>query len=1057
MLVSAVAVAQTAPTPAVTPPRADETLVLSPFVVNTSKDVGFVATSSLAGGRLAGDLKDTPAAYSVLTRELLDALGLNEMTEATQWVTNSALIPDDGRQEIFGTPIQVTFRGLNGNTAQRNFFPFNVNFDSYNLDRVDFARGPNAVLFGNGSFGGTTNVVTKHANLSKNFAEVKATVGSWADYRATLDINRQVFAGKMAARLNLMNEDRDGWRDREYLHKRGGHLTLTYHPFANTDINIEGESGSNRRNTALASINDRLSGWDGVTTFTGPIGSLPSNASALGVARLGSSTAPYYLYSPGTGLAGLTNFANTGRTEGANLSTGVNGVPIVGPTPNIQAQPMTYGVDLPANLLNHAIQGSDFRLPNSRFTLSPDAPTFVQLYRTYSAFLDQQVGEHFFFQAAGNYAWERRQMEYWNVRGGMDTFVDINRTLPGGAANPKFLQPYNESIRYRNERASESYEARFAAAAVFDGTRFGDFHLNLIAGENWTENTQKLRVYTITRNADHSKWANVDNFRYRFYWNDQGRPLTDFAPTVNLTDPIAGTTSAVPVGWVIDTTRNTNGLNAPQTDKYLQSALSAKLLKGRLNIIAAARRDEYEAISRSLPAQRDFSPDWDGSTLYQRPDAPADYLKLVYLPKDTAGHATGVVLPADTRPRDASGVALPQYSGDRFRDDFNAPVTNGIVNTTSIGGVYSINSWISVFYNHSESFNPPGSAVLLSGELFPAQASQGHDYGLRFRFLAGRVYATLTGYSGKENNQSLDTGAGSGLPASIPLTMNVLLQANATGDLTTGGRNIRGLLDLPQAFSDRRDRTDRGYEFEIVANLTQNWRLTANAAIPKAYQTNAFSDTRAYLLQNDATLRLIAADAGVLIDSSNNARVDPSVPVNVLSPDAQSAANAWNTLQNIRNNIVTGSQKIARLADFTGNIFTDYTFLRGRLRGFKLGGGVNYHGREVIGYRGSDTIRDPNNPNAAIADPSVSAYTPVYAAAYYRVTGVVGYGFKLGKVPVQVDLRASNLLNSGVAVYYTTVQRPLGGDITNPARRATGGLYSLPTPRSFSLSASVKF
>ena len=41
----------------------DEAVVLSPFVISTGRDSGFVAASSLAGGRLAGDLKDTPVAY----------------------------------------------------------------------------------------------------------------------------------------------------------------------------------------------------------------------------------------------------------------------------------------------------------------------------------------------------------------------------------------------------------------------------------------------------------------------------------------------------------------------------------------------------------------------------------------------------------------------------------------------------------------------------------------------------------------------------------------------------------------------------------------------------------------------------------------------------------------------------------------------------------------------------------------------------------------------------------------------------------------------------------
>ena len=47
----------------------EDVVTLSPFNVSSERDTGFVAASSLAGGRLAGDLKDTPVAYSVITRE----------------------------------------------------------------------------------------------------------------------------------------------------------------------------------------------------------------------------------------------------------------------------------------------------------------------------------------------------------------------------------------------------------------------------------------------------------------------------------------------------------------------------------------------------------------------------------------------------------------------------------------------------------------------------------------------------------------------------------------------------------------------------------------------------------------------------------------------------------------------------------------------------------------------------------------------------------------------------------------------------------------------------
>jgi len=62
LLISPGVVAQTS---AASETKGDQAVILSPFEVNTSRDVGFVAASSLAGGRLASDLKDTAVAYSL--------------------------------------------------------------------------------------------------------------------------------------------------------------------------------------------------------------------------------------------------------------------------------------------------------------------------------------------------------------------------------------------------------------------------------------------------------------------------------------------------------------------------------------------------------------------------------------------------------------------------------------------------------------------------------------------------------------------------------------------------------------------------------------------------------------------------------------------------------------------------------------------------------------------------------------------------------------------------------------------------------------------------------
>ena len=170
----------------------EDAVRLSPFEVNTDRDTGFAATSSLAGGRLASDLRDTPVAYSVVTRDFLDALNLTDLQAAAEWTTSSTVAVDNGQQNFFFSPIQYTVRGAGAGRPQRNFFPQFNNGDSYNLERYDFGRGPNAVLFGNGSLGGISSATTKRAQTSRPSRQLQFATGSWENYRATFDVNQQI-------------------------------------------------------------------------------------------------------------------------------------------------------------------------------------------------------------------------------------------------------------------------------------------------------------------------------------------------------------------------------------------------------------------------------------------------------------------------------------------------------------------------------------------------------------------------------------------------------------------------------------------------------------------------------------------------------------------------------------------------------------------------------------------------------------------------------------------------------------------------------------------------
>ncbi|MGH7944354.1 MAG: hypothetical protein ACREH8_11615 [Opitutaceae bacterium] len=91
--------AQSVP-PAATPAAAAEQkpVELSPFVVDDTKDVGYLATNTLAGSRFNTALKDTPATISVMTSEFLSDIGATQIEEALQYAVNIEFFQDDDRE-----------------------------------------------------------------------------------------------------------------------------------------------------------------------------------------------------------------------------------------------------------------------------------------------------------------------------------------------------------------------------------------------------------------------------------------------------------------------------------------------------------------------------------------------------------------------------------------------------------------------------------------------------------------------------------------------------------------------------------------------------------------------------------------------------------------------------------------------------------------------------------------------------------------------------------------------------------------------------------------------
>ena len=1030
----------------------DDPVALSPFSVNASRDQGFVAASALAGGRLATDLKDTPAAYSVLTRDFIEALSLTTLTSAQQWTTGFNEIEDDGRQNQFGDGERGrrTFRGVSSNQQQIEFFPAYYDYDSYNLERFDFARGPNSILFGSGSMGGTANGLFKRANTAKSTGEFTQGLSSWESFRNTVDLN-WALSPKFAVRFNGMWDDANTWRDVEYYNRRAATLTATYRPWRGGNVRATAETGHNHRNASLTFMGDRVSGWDGTTTFSGFIPATPANANATGISLFGANN---YIFSPGVMGGAIVDWNGYAQTQGGNTNAAVpvGGQLVVGPSANVAANAILGAINLPDSWLQNVLRGAPkFSIPARTRSNSLGGDSWETTFDNLHLGFDQQVGKHLFLGASGNYSRSAVLTHYTVARGLNNVFIDINRLLPNGQANPNFLTPYSESTQDFDHVKRRSLNGRANAAVVFDDTRFGSFRFNLESGYSQANFSRiKFRMEVNDPLLATRDWLN-QIARLRVYW---GGPVAQITPgNYDIVNPVTRVTRNLPVSYIIDASRQNDTNSIDDLFTYQQLAFGSKHFKGRLNLLAAYRRDSYESVTSNMLNRGDQPNDWNGTKVLFRPTPPADYYSLTYIPKNAAGQPTGAREAALTRPRTAN-VSQPQYANDRFRDDYSLPTLKGKIDTYSAGGVYHVTSWASVFGNYAETWLPPAGELRINGERFLPSVSDGWDAGVRFSLLGDRIAFTASRYASNQDNIGRQTGNAGGLADSLANQFNNIANANVLGDLSSSGVNARGMQPVPANYLDTASRKSKGYEFELTANVTSQWRVSANYALQSANEVDAYADTRAYIAQNDPLFRQILADSGVGVVGGQAVLNAGTTTVN--SPNSASVLASYNLMHQIARNLTAAEQKVARLVAGTGNIFTDYTVKEGRFKNVRAGVGLNYRGKEVIGYRGGDTIR--TGPTTSADDPALDATNPVYRDPYTLWTGVLGYSFKPNpKVRVKLDFRVSNLLNESKLLYFSTTQRPPGGDLTNPARVATPGGFNFIVPRSYTLTTTVSF
>ena len=447
----------------------NETVVLSPFVVNTTRDEGYQASSSLSGGRLNTSLKDTAASVSVLTRELLDDLAANNFQDAAEWsVSSTSRYLDEANPfNDYG----VNFRNLSFGYNSRNFFRWYVNSDSFMSERYDLARGPNSIVFGDAGIGGTINVTSKRARLGRTFTELQARTRSAGGYRFGIDHNQPI-GDKAAIRAVLVRQRFDEWMDRTSTNFEGVLLTGEWRPFRKTTIWGEFEYGNQQR-VITNQPRDQFSRWDGVT---GVSAAQTTNFTG-GISRV---TTDRNVYVPANGALGVNNWRNWGSTAGTGIRLAPTAWPII---------PTTSGVSTV--------------IPDFAYNFSPSNAFAGNRHKSYSLFLEQQFGDNLFAEVAFNYFNQRRQVNNFFFAQNMQ--VDVNRNLPNGKPNPYFGQNYVDASVQPQLQAHDQWEARANLAYLF-AVPFADFR----ALVGYTERNDLFKVKRFKWNMDTSISGNPD-------------------------------------------------------------------------------------------------------------------------------------------------------------------------------------------------------------------------------------------------------------------------------------------------------------------------------------------------------------------------------------------------------------------------------------------------------------------------------------------------------------------------------------------------------------------
>lgn len=261
-------------------PDDDEIFELSPFEVNVSADRGYFAANSISGSRINVLIQDLPLTIEVITSEFIEDTGSTDLRAALRYSAGIILqsqndaftVPSGGFGNV-NNPEGATanksdssfkIRGFVTNNTLRNGFRRQHATDTINIARVEVVRGPSAILYGVGNFGGVVNYLTKRP-LQRREETFTLGIGNDNWRRASLDVTGPI-NDYVGYRLTAAYEDREHFTELNERNHWFVSPVLEWRPFRQTTLTVDFEAGQ-ANDKAIGFLSVRSPTLEGIPIF----------------------------------------------------------------------------------------------------------------------------------------------------------------------------------------------------------------------------------------------------------------------------------------------------------------------------------------------------------------------------------------------------------------------------------------------------------------------------------------------------------------------------------------------------------------------------------------------------------------------------------------------------------------------------------------------------------------------------------------------------------------------------------------------------------------------